>query len=251
MDYEAWGCSSFLWFLSECLKAGVGDKRAISRTMTDLVKMLQKKQKPGGGWSYYLSTSVGKGVPADQRSISFTTALVTYSLIKAKKASIAIPNNVLAAAIDCLAKMRNHNGSFTYFYNHNNRGANSTGIPGSAGRVPLCELVLHHAKRGSLERIRQGLDIFMRYRHELSRQRGKALMHTGRHGQGSHYLMFDYAFAAAAIKELPEKERDKYRDTLLEIVLNARTEEGSFLDSPLLGHCYGTAMALLTFQYLK
>ncbi len=93
--------------------------------------------------------------------------------------------------------------------------------------------------------------LLVRYRRELAGQRGKALMHTGRHGQGSHYLLFDYAFAAAAVRELPQEKRDKYRRTILEVVLGTRTEDGSYLDSPLLGYSYGTGMALLAFQFLK
>jgi hypothetical protein len=146
--------------------------------------------------------------------------------------------------------MRNPNGSFTYFYSHTSAAGRDSNLPGSAGRVPLCELALYRGKQGSLNKLRNGLDIFMRYRHELSKQRGKALMHTGRHGQGSHYLMFDYANAAAAVRELPTSERRQYRSTILELVLNSRTEEGSYLDSPLLGHCYATSMALLAFKHL-
>jgi tetratricopeptide (TPR) repeat protein len=251
MDYDVWSDSCMLWFLGECLELGVGDKHTLSEVMTELVKDLQKRQKPGGGWSYYLRASLAQGVGVDTRSISFTTATVVFGLVEAKKGGVAVPDAMLARAVACLEGMRNANGSFTYFYNHNNKGSNSTDLFGSCGRVPVCELALYRCGRSSVERLRGALDIFARYRRELSEQRGKALMHTGRHGQGSHYLMYDYAVAAAAIRELPEDQRAEYRDIVLELVLDARTEAGSYLDTPLLGQCYGTAMALLAFQYLK
>lgn len=251
MDYEVWGYSCTLSFFAGCLSAGIGNKGDLSGVMTELMQELQQKQRPGGGWSYYISASLAKGYKADDRSISFVTAGVVLSLLDAKDSGVAVPETMLRRALDCLENMRNGNGSFTYFYDHRNPGAKDSNLPGSAGRVPLCELALYRGKRGSLERVRQGLDIFMRYRLELSGQRGKALMHTGRHGQGSHYIMFDYANAAAAIRNLPEAQQGKYREALLELILAARTEEGSFLGTPLLGYCYGTAMALLSFESLK
>ncbi len=251
MDYKVWSHSCMLMFFADCLEAGIGDKRVLSTTMTELIKEMQEDQRPSGGWSYYISSSLGQGASKDNRSISFTTAAVTLGLLAAKASRVPVPDEMLRKALDTLEKMKNPNGSFTYFYSHAGAAGKDSNLPGSAGRVPLCELTLYRGKKGSLDRLRRGLDIFLRYRHELAGQRGKALMHTGRHGQGSHYLMFDYANAAAAVRELPAGERRKYRDTILELVLGARTAEGSYLGSPLLGHCYATSMALLAFRDLE
>ena len=75
-------------------------------------------------------------------------------------------------------------------------------------------------------------------------------MHTGSGGQGSHYLMFDYATAAAAVADLPPNERAAFRPALLEEILACRLVDGSFLDNPMLGRPYGAAMALTAFERL-
>ncbi|MHC4662666.1 MAG: tetratricopeptide repeat protein [Planctomycetota bacterium] len=250
MDYSCWSDAYMLMFFAQCYKAGIGKKSAVKTAIKELLQNLEETQRPGGGWSYLLSFNLAESARPDDKSISFVTAGVTLALIEAKKNGAAVPDAMLKKALDCIANMRNPNGSFTYFFDHRNPAARDSNLPGSSGRVPLCELALYRGKRGSLDRIRGGLDIFARYRHNLSRQQGKALMHTGTHGQGSHYLLFDYSNAAAAVSELPESEREKFRNILHELVLGTRVTNGSYLDNPIMGHCCGTAMALLSFQYL-
>ena len=93
--------------------------------------------------------------------------------------------------------------------------------------------------------------MFHRYRRGFAKQLGKVIMHAGSHGQGCHYLMFDYMLGALASRELPEKERQAARGWLLELVLDARCKGGGFSDTPLNGWDYGTAMALLAFRALE
>jgi hypothetical protein len=156
------------------------------------------------------------------------------------------------AAAQCLERMRNPNGTFEYMLRHDNEGApRRTGQPGAAGRGPLCAFVLHRAGRAEIDDLRRALDIFMAHRRTYAKQKGKSLMHAGLDGQGSHYLMFDYAFAAAAIHALPAAERARYRDALLGQILDARGEDGSYIDNPIIGRHYATGMALIAFQHLK
>ena len=248
MDYVPWSDTCMLMFFAECLSEKIGDKRRLAEVMNELVRDLQSRQRSSGGWSYYISASLGQGQSADTRSISFVTAATTIALVQAKKSGIAVPDQMLRSAIGCLEKMRGANGSFSYF---SGQSGGTGDLSGGAGRAALCELALFKVSRSDKDNLTQALDIFLRYHRELAGQKGKALMHTGRHGQGSHYLLFDYAFTAATVKELPENKRDKYRQIILELVLDSRTEDGSYLDSPLLGYAYGTGMALLAFEYLK
>ena len=75
-------------------------------------------------------------------------------------------------------------------------------------------------------------------------------MHAGPQGQGCHYLLFDYAHAAfAAVDASPKSSRTRVR--LLDLVLDCRQADGSFLDTPILGRSYGTAMALLALPTLS
>ena len=93
----------------------------------------------------------------------------------------------------------------------------------------------------------QGLSVHKQVR----RERGKGLCHTGPEGTASYYLIFGYAFAAEAVRELPEKERAKYREALAEDLLKLALEDGTFCDSPGIGRHYGTGMALRALRLLK
>ena len=91
----------------------------------------------------------------------------------------------------------------------------------------------------------------MKHRTSYARETGKSLMHAAPHGQGSHYLMFDYCCAAQAVATLPPDERRPYRTALLEILLRARTADGGFLDNPINGSHYAAGMALRTIGLLQ
>jgi hypothetical protein len=120
-----------------------------------------------------------------------------------------------------------------------------TGRKGAAGRGPVCELALLKGGRSSAQRLEKALDSFVSDRADLERQLGKALMHAGPEAQGCHYLLFDYAFAAAALRELPEgNEREPARRVIAEFVLRARRDDGSFEDTPIMGPASGTGLAL-------
>ena len=69
-------------------------------------------------------------------------------------------------------------------------------------------------------------------------------------GEGSHYLMFDYAWCSAAYATLDPSRREGLRQPLLEQILGARTEAGGYLDNPLIGDRFGTAAALWAFSQL-
>ena len=73
-------------------------------------------------------------------------------------------------------------------------------------------------------------------------------MHSGPAGQGCHYLLFDYGHAALALEELGVEPGPRLR--ILEMIAACRQRDGSFLDTPLLGRAYGTAMALLALTAL-
>ncbi len=252
MDYTPWSKAAELGFLLDCVDAGVGDETALLELAAALADELAGKQKPGGGWSYYLSGSLeGAARPAPQ-SISFTTAYVLHALLRAEQAGVELPPAVTRAGLDCLEAMRNPNGTFEYMTSPGQAPRETgNGRPGAAGRGPVCSTALVAGGRETLEDLRERLDIAMEHLEELSREQGKGLMHAGREAQGSHYLMFDYATCAAAVARLPAEQRVAYRGPLLEAILNARYQDGSFTDNPIIGPAAGTALALAAFHRLR
>ncbi|MEW6072822.1 MAG: hypothetical protein AB1726_09560, partial [Planctomycetota bacterium] len=105
--------------------------------------------------------------------------------------------------------------------------------------------------RAGAEELRASLDLFVRHRADLARERGKILMHTGPATQGSHYLLFDYSTAALAAAALPAGARARYREAILEEVLRLRAAGGCFIDNPSRGRACGTGLALLALAALR
>lgn len=251
MDYSVYAMSYSLWFLADCVDAGQSSKERFEAFAAELVAGMGLKQKDGGGWSYYITSDLKTFDQPLNQSISFYTAAGLLSLLKGRDAGFDVPPEMIDKAAGCLDRMRNPDGTFEYFLWHDREDApRATPVPGAAGRGPLCAMTLLHEGRGHVDQIRTALDQFIQYRDLFSHEQGKSLMHCGPDGQGSHYLMFDYANCAAAVRRLPKMERGKYRGPLLEQILGARTAEGTYIDNPMLGPHYGAGMALIAFDHL-
>ena len=146
--------------------------------------------------------------------------------------------------------MRAETGLFAYMLYHPSGLAQHQSPPASAGRGPACELALFVGARSNRERLFKAQELFEEHSPRLSAELGKALMHAGPDGQGSHYLFFDYLMASRSLAKLPKPKTRRARALLLELILAARLEDGSFLDTPVNGRVYGTAAALLSLHAL-
>ena len=244
MDYTVWSRAWMLWLLSDCISKGFGETEQLRSSAEWLVQSLASKQRSNGGWSYFYSTSADGSASAGEQSISFVSAMVTHALLRAESEGIQVPESVRNDALDVLEAMRNENGTFDYMLHVGAEASGGAGVAGAAGRSPLCELALLRGGRSSEERVSSAVEQFLDYSAELSRELGKALMHAGAEGQGCHYLLFDYAFAALSLKHLPKSARPQAAARVRELILDARSEEGAFQDTPINGWSYGTAIAL-------
>jgi hypothetical protein len=184
------------------------------------------------------------------QSISFVTAPVSLAMLRARDEGVKIHDQVTDDAIRSLSRMRSVSGVFAYFLHEDGRRT-SADKPGSAGRGPACELALLRGGKSSPRRMKNAVEIFSKYRLGLGKEVGKVLMHAGPTGQGCHYPTFDYAFAAVAIRTMPEKERGSHREKLIELLMAARSEAGAFRDAQFNGWEYGTAMALIALRALR
>lgn len=252
MDYSVWSRAYVLWFLADCVDAGVRDAKTLRPVAERLIADLLAQQKPGGGWSYYLSRDLAQPSAPTQQAMSFTTAADVLALLRAREVGFEVPEEMLARSLDCLEGMRNDNGTYAYMRAPgSNDGSAGDGRPGAAGRGPVCALALYRGGRGSLDEIRAALEIYVEHRAGLSKEACKVLMHTGPGAQGSHYVLFDYATIGVAIAELPRKERIRYRDAVLEELLKTHCAGGGFQGSPVVGEASGTGLALIAFAALR
>jgi hypothetical protein len=251
MDYSVWSRPYVVWFLADCVDAGLRDVAALQTTVNRLVRDLAARQKPGGGWSYYLSQDLSSTEDPANWAMSFTTAAVVHALVRAREVGFEIPDKVLSRALDCLEGMRNDDGTFEYMRRADGGSGGVGGRPGAAGRGPVCAHALLRGGRGSLDELRSTLDIFVEHRAGLSKEAWKILMHTGPAAQGSHYVMFDYATIADSLGELPRAERVRYREAVREELLKTHCRDGSFVGNPIVGTASSTGLALLAFTALR
>ncbi|MEQ1893874.1 MAG: hypothetical protein ABL998_15140 [Planctomycetota bacterium] len=245
MDYTVWSHPCALLLAAESTQDDA------TRTLVhDALAELTRKKQTAGGWSYYLSGTVAGSATPYQISMSFTTALVLRALVSAHAHALAVDAALLEGAADALESMRKDDGRFAYLAEHTSGYLQGGERGDAAGRGPGCTLALLEVERAELDELRTSLAEFVAHLPLLEREQGKALMHCGPEGQGSHYLLFDYWQAGEAVAALPLVERAGFRTRVRAAVLAARNADGSFVDNPSVGRAAGTAMALLALQAL-
>lgn len=249
MDYTAWAAWSQLELLCDALPMGLVDRSELLDWGGRLVADLQQRVRRNGGWSYFLSGSAD-GSDGPEQSISFTTGAVVIGLLRAKKAGVEVPDDLLAAALDCLEAMRNDDGYFAYMLHHPGDRPQHNTPAGAAGRGPVCELALLLGGRSDEQRLEHALTLYERHAGGLAAEGGKALMHAGADTQGCHYVFFDFMMASRAARHLGGNALARHRALALDLVLARRLTDGSFLDTPILGRAFGSAAALLTLESL-
>jgi tetratricopeptide (TPR) repeat protein len=260
MDYVVWSRAYCIFFLADCLDAGLGDEKAVRLEIENCLQDLADRQQPNGGWSYYLSGSAGGA--AVPQSISFTTATVVMALERAATFGLAIREQGQAetgftpSALDrgllCLETMRSTIDTFAYFLQGRdvNQGTRTiTDRPGSAARGPACALALLRGGREQAADLTPRFEIYIEHLPGFGVQRRKALMHAGPNAQGSHYLLYDYSTAAEALREVgdtgvPKKLRRQVYEAILRELRASRNADGSFIDNPLIGVDVATGLAL-------
>ncbi|MFT4537961.1 MAG: hypothetical protein ACI841_003872 [Planctomycetota bacterium] len=252
MDYQVWSNAYMLSFLGACVGDRFGNHDQLREVMAEVVADLEERQKSGGGWSYYLTSDLDSDADPYDISMSFTTAAILIGLHRAQEAGVTVPESVLGAALGCLERMRNPNGTYIYMMNHVAESAGrASGEGGAAGRGPVCALARYLHGRSDRDELRLTLDMFARNKEGLARERRKSLMHCGVEAQGSHYVFFDYMTTAAAIAALPEQEREEYRRMLLGEILASRNVDGSFIGNSFIGPSFGTAAAIRSLHQLQ
>jgi len=254
MDYAVWSRSYAIFFLATCREQGIGMRDQIEAEIAACTQDLLLRQQDNGGWSYYLSGEVGGD--ALPQSISFTTATVVLALERVDGLGLlpAQDQKRLGKGLRCLEKMRGADQVYSYFLNGRDveQGMRSSfEVEGSAARGPACGLAL---LRGGRSESASLVPLFRHYVDHLAGfgvQRRKALMHAGPFAQGSHYLLYDYATAAEALREvaandaIPPSLKGEVRKALLRELRACRNRDGSFVDNPLIGNTSGTGLAML------
>ncbi len=241
-DYTVWGRVFSLRFLAACAREGVGDAARLKAAMNATVRALQAEARTDGGWAY---ARLQSGDGEDGVSIVFPTAVGLLGLLEARDAGADVPDAMIEKAAGAILALKRRDGTFGYM------SIAAGGAPAEASlRSPLCAYALLRAGKGSVASLRKALDVYLEHHDHVRKERGKALCHTSPEGVASYYLLYGYRFASEALSELPEGDRARYAEALLDDVLYFRTEDGAFCDNPGTGRCYGAGMALESIRRL-
>ena len=251
MDYTVWSKPTLILFLADAIDHGIADTADWEPVILDLLDELAAKQKDGGGWTYYQGNQIQSLDPNLNVSFSFVTAYALLAMATARDLGIAIDEDVAERAADCLERMYNPDGSTEYSLFHAAENAPRNPMPaGAAGRGPLCALALAAFGRAGEEEVVAALDRFVLHRASYAREQGKTVMHCGVEGQGSHYLMFDYLYAAEACRALGSNCSTVHCDAVVDQIRGARLANGAYLDNPLIGDRFGASMGLRGLQLM-
>ncbi|HSU40545.1 MAG TPA: hypothetical protein VLJ38_13295, partial [Polyangiaceae bacterium] len=214
--------------------------------------ILVHNQDPLGGWGYY------EGPVVSQRptwSTSFTTAFVVPALFLARKLDWGVDPKVGDRAVEYLAECALPNGAYQYSLDPIPRitgGVMINDVKGSLGRIQACNWARREAgdKRVTDEKIRAGVELFFEDHPFLDVARLKPIPHEAYYQNAAYFYLFGHLFAALAINELPQAEREPLQARLRPHLLKVQSPDGKSFD--FLGSTFmetsGTAFAILALQ---
>ena len=203
-----------------------------------------------GGWAYYdfhYHTASAGGGPT-----SFGTAAGLVALRAARDAGMDVPDKLWKPALHRLEEMRLPTGMFLYGADYRYIPRLPANLPrGAFGRTQPANyaLWLWDSKEVNPQRIRDGLDLFVKEHAFLEMGRKHLAPHESMYQTSGYYYYFDHYYAARLLETLKDDPaRRKYADFITAGVLPHQEEDGSWWDFPMWDYHkpYGTAFAVLT-----
>ncbi|MEX1024898.1 MAG: prenyltransferase/squalene oxidase repeat-containing protein [Planctomycetota bacterium] len=238
-DVRGWGHTYALAFLLRLRAANAVEKelaQPVDERIVWLIRALEETQLAQGGWNY------ARRAGEQSAASPFMTAPTLLALFEAKAQGFAVEDRVVERALDALAASRGNDGSYPYTTAPTERDR----MPGSTGRTPIVEVVLHLAGRGDADRLRASLDGFLEHWQFLEDRRRKTGTHVAPYGIAPYYFFYAHRYAAMAIEFLPEAERPPYRAKFLERLFQVQEPSGGWNDRVFdRSENFGTAMSLL------
>lgn len=249
-DVRGWGyiyALDFLLMLEREDAAPKAIEKKLSKAIGWYLSSLQDTEIPdSGGWNY----ARPNGALTQIASTSpFMTGPALQVLFAAKAQGHRVDSKVVDRALEGLLRGRNETGEVVY---SSMAGKDSRGgmLPGSVGRMLVTESTLYLGGRGTLQGVRGAIDAFLVHWEWLDKRRAKDKTHLPPYGVAPYYFYYAHYYAAQAIEQLPEAERDEYRRRLRERLFSVRLDDGTWNDRvfPRTAN-YGTACSLMALTF--
>lgn len=247
-DTRGWGHAYALEFLLRLRSADLvpkARKEEVETAIDTLVDILVKTEIAGrGGWNY--------SRPAGDKSdaSTFMTAPTLLFLFEARRQGETVDATVVERALKTLEDARLETGAFQYGSDKAEQtGKDGEEIPGSIGRMAVCEVTLFLAERGSVDHIRGAVAAFFEHWQWLEQRRKQNGTHIPPYMIAPYYFFFAHRYVAQAIEFLPEPERAPWREKLNVLLWQVREDSGGWNDRVFpRSESFGTAMTVLALR---
>jgi hypothetical protein len=215
------------------------------------IDMLGRYEVVDGGWAYYDFNAKTKRPSGS--TMSFVTAAVLVALHEAKEAGADVPQRLVDRAMASLRRQRNPDFSYLYGEYLKWEPTRLVNRPsGSLGRSQACNVAMRlwGDPLTTNAVIETWLDRLFARNLWLDIGRKRPVPHESWCQVAGYFFYFGHYYAALCIEQLPEAERDHFKDHLAHILMNVQDKDGSWWDFPLYNYhqAYGTAFALMTLQ---
>ena len=247
-DVRGWGQIYALQFMLVSLKKGELDAKGMrraKRAANQCLQLLKKQQLKGGGWNY--ANRGGRGGVSP-----FMTGPALQALMEAKAQGFEVDEATFKRGLDALESGRFEDGAYAYSgvaraSKDLDKNRTGTGAPaGSAARSAVVETTLYLAGRGSIDRVRESVDMFFEHWKWLDQRMRRHSTHIGPYGIAPYYFYYAHQYTGQAIEVLPEAERAKYRDLLRRHYWLNRDKDGTWNDRVFpRSSSYGTSTSIL------
>lgn len=217
----------------------------LDRAVRDYLTRLAQLEIPrNGGWSY--NRPSGRLLPSPPNS--YVTADVLQVFFEARAQGFEVDPAAVERALALLESQRQPTGAF--LYSGTAPVDRPPTIPGSVGRMLVCEVTLLLAGRSDVLHVRGALDAFLAHWDALEERRGRTGLHKPPHDIAPYYFLYAHVQASRAIELLPAADRPEYRARLAEKLERVRDEEtGTWNDRVFKrSAAYGTAAAALALS---
>jgi hypothetical protein len=247
---HAYGIQSLVSLYGHSTKKS--EKEKLRSIISQQITMLQKYESVDGGWGYYDFNAQTKQPSGS--SISFVNATALVALKEAESIGMEIPGKMVQKALNAIRRQRLPDHSYLYgeYLKYKpRRGINRPA--GSLGRSHACNLALQVWGDQSVtaEIHKLCLDRLVKRNGWLDVARKRPVPHESWFAVAGYFFYYGHLYASLCIEQLPENERDFYKQNLAQILIPLQEKDGSWWDFPFYNYHqqYGTAMALISLKH--
>ncbi len=210
------------------------------------VDMLRRFETLNGGWFYYDFNATAR---PSETTASFVSGAGLIALKEAEREGIEIPEKLIKTTMASLKRQRLPD--FAYLY-----GEYLWQIPrmeinrpaGSLGRSQACNLAMKWWGDEAITNavLIDWLDRLYARNGWLDVGRKRPIPHESFFAIAGYFFYFGHYYAALCIEEIPETERERYKEFLADVLVGLQEKDGSWWDYPLYDYhqAYGTGFAI-------